>query len=81
MSNEGHFAIEPVLTKCNSYACSECIDNLEEESIHCYNCNGTHEKGDLISSPIINLCGTTLSHLFHYVEGALATARLAVQGN
>lgn len=73
--NDGHIAIQPLIVECGANTCKSCINEANEEKIHCYNCNKTHEKN--ISRPINNLSESMLQvylkDLFKYVEETLIT--------
>ena len=52
-SNDGHIAIEPILTSCGATGCKECITSLNTEEIECYSCKGKHLVKDLKNMPVI----------------------------
>ena len=75
LSNDGHILIDPVVLKCKGNACKECLSDSKEEAIHCYSCNGKHQKKDLINA-IENTVAKTLvdnfmGDLFEYTENRI----------
>ena len=73
--------MEPILIRCEAYACKECINRTNKLLIPCYKCNGTHEKKDLVNLPISEFCENMIKYhlndLIQYVEGTLKILRSA----
>ena len=44
--NDEHIVIEPIVLTCGFNSCKECINDSKDKMIHCYACNGEHEKAN-----------------------------------
>ena len=82
--DDGHIAIEPIQISCGANACKQCINSINDEIKHCYSCNQTHEKKDIIYTSINKLAESLLqiflSDVCKYVEKKLESASFAIKG-
>lgn len=69
---DGHIAVEPILSKCGANACKKCIFEFEHAMIHCYACGEKHKKNYLLNSPKNSLAEalieSSLDDLFEYLD-------------
>ena len=80
-----HYAYEPILLKCGSNACRNCIIDSPNEKIKCYGCGDDHEKKDYLDSKINKIAKTIsisfLKDLIHNLNSSLSTFESFLKGN
>ena len=84
LNNDGHIVFEPVEISCGAFACKNCMNDLNETSYKCSNCNKRHEKKELedkeINEEIETIIKSSLSGLFKDLEAKIDYTVEALMG-
>jgi len=86
LHKDGHIVIQPVLLKCRSNACKQCILDSKEEKVICYSCKDTHDKKELLNTTTLNRTAETLTQnfltdLIDYIQDKIKLIYESVEGN
>jgi hypothetical protein len=84
LNNDGHFANEPILVQCGANACRKCIFDSTDAILRCFNCNGSHDKKDLLNAPINQFAETVIklfsNDLIQYLNESLESSVAYLKG-
>jgi hypothetical protein len=52
LKKDSHFAYEPVVLKCGSNACKNCIIEAKDDKLRCFSCGDDHKKSEYLDFKI-----------------------------
>ena len=85
IKSDFHYAYEPILLKCGSNACKNCIIDSPNEKIKCYGCGDDHDKKDYLDSKINKIAKTVavsfLNDLIEDLNSKLSSLESFSNGN
>lgn len=85
LRSDGHYAYEPVVLKCGSNACKNCIKDAKDEKLKCYSCGDEHQKKDYsdfkINKVAKSVMKSFLEDLIQDLDTKLAATEESLKGN
>ena len=85
IKSDYHYAYEPILLKCGSNACKNCITEASNAKVKCYGCGDNHDIKDYLDSKINKIAKTIsitfLNDLIQNLNSRLSKLESFLKGN